>query len=725
MLWADVAISEVVASNLNNHLDFFDSDPDWFEVHNRSPSAVNLQDWSVTDDLLDLTKWRVPQAAFIQPDERLVIYASGRDTVATNGELHTNFNLDQAGEGLALVDPSGLVVHSFHPAFPTLATNVSYGFEEQSVVTSLVDTGATATAFIPTDGSLNSTWTGGNEPFDDSGWISGSTGVGYDTAGPLNNLSPPIAYWTFDELTVNSTVAPDARGRHDGTVVGATLTTGGLGRFGEALSFDGDDDYMIAGVIEELRTPDAFTISVWFFREVDHAAAENATKHNVNNVLIAQASDASNDNLEFGTEENSIEVFVKTEAAGGREAEFTQAATVTDKQWHHLVVSYDSTAENELKFYLDGDLVGERSKSGGFVVDNVASPFTIGLSRPEGSAQGDFEGRIDDVAVWDTALDQSHVSGLFSGTSPLELSGYAYHLGLDLQAEMFNQNSSAYIRVPFTVAEPADLDMLRLRMKYADAFVAYVNGHEIARRNFTGTPNWNSLADSDRPDSSAFNFDKPTIPVFEGLVQPGENILAVQLLNDSPAATRAILVPELESVPQDNSLGTAWTGGNEPFDADAWVQGTGGIGYDAGQVGSPVPGPVAYWTFDELTGNGSLLPDQFGQYDGTVVGATLTTGGLGRFGEALTFYGHDYVTMGVIEELRTPDAFSISVWFLREADHNVALEATSHNVNNVLIAQASNGNKDNLEIGTEGTSKYFWTQKTQVVWPRSSCKPRR
>ncbi len=50
--------------------------------------------------------------------------------------------------------------------------------------TILIPSFAPAIVLVPTDGTLGTTWTGGNEPFDDSAWIQGSgktTGVGYET----------------------------------------------------------------------------------------------------------------------------------------------------------------------------------------------------------------------------------------------------------------------------------------------------------------------------------------------------------------------------------------------------------------------------------------------------------------------------------------------------------------------------------------------------------------
>lgn len=55
--------------------------------------------------------------------------------------------------------------------------------------------------------------------------------------------------------------------------------------------------------------------------------------------------------------------------------------------------------------------------------------------------------------------------------------------GGDIEAAMHGQNSTAYIRTPFNVANPNDADVLRFQVKYDDGFIAYLNGTEIARRN--------------------------------------------------------------------------------------------------------------------------------------------------------------------------------------------------------------------------------------------------
>ena len=720
VLSADVVISEVLARNVQGLVDYNSDLSDWFEVHNRGTSAVDLFGWYFTDDLADPTQWQVPVSKILAPDDRLIVFASNNDYVAPNGELHTNFRLSGNGESVGLVDPSGQLLYSLN--FPPQSQNIAFGMDENVQITSLVTAESTARGFVPSDNSLGSNWTGGDESFNDSSWIQGTVGVGYETGQVDPSIAAPVAYWTFDELEFGGTLTPDALGRYDGAVSGATLTTGGGGMIGEALAFDGNDDFVRPGVIPELSSPQSFSISMWFRRSVDHAGDTNNTNHLVNNVLIAQSSSLANDNLEIGTETDSIEVYLDTADLSRSVPPLSQPASIQNQTWHHLVLSYDSNATNELKLYVDGTMISQHSEYGGLVSDSGISPFTIGLSRPGSSAWGDFEGLIDDVAVWDTALDAQHVSALFGGISPLLISGYNDFIGLDLTSPLQNQNPSAYVRIPFTASTAESFDLLRLKMQYDDAFVAYINGTEVARAGTIATPQFNSTADVDRPDGKAFLSEEFLIANPPGLLREASNgnILAIQLLNFDAAAARSLVLPQLDAiaslrsrilidehsvatalVPTDNTLGTAWTGSGEPFDENSWTSGTTAVGYDM-SLGGPPKGPVAYWTFDTLENGGATALDQTGNYDGTVTGALLTSGGQGKFGEALSFDGdNDSVSPGVIAEMVNPSAFTTSLWFRRTADHaGVALE-TNHSVNSVLIAQSSSDANDNLEIGSE------------------------
>jgi hypothetical protein len=82
-------------------------------------------------------------------------------------------------------------------------------------------------------------------------------------------------------------------------------------------------------------------------------------------------------------------------------------------------------------------------------------------------------------------------------------------------------------------------------MCYDDGFIAYINGVEVARGNFTGTPTWNSRANSSRSDSLAINFENIDISAYLNSLQPGINILAIHGLNTSTTSSDFLILTEL------------------------------------------------------------------------------------------------------------------------------------------------------------------------------------
>ena len=248
-------------------------------------------------------------------------------------------------------------------------------------------------------------------------------------------------------------------------------------------------------------------------------------------------------------------MYLDTVELGGPTTTVNQPAAIQTDTWHHLVVSYDSGAAGELKLYVDGSLISEHSEYGG-LLDQATSPFTIGLSRPGIAAWGDFEGLIDDVAVWDVALDTRHVSALFGGRSPLWLNGYSQLIGLNLMSDAagVEESASTYVRVPFTIDRPDTVVSVSLSAHFDDAFVAYINGTEVARSNVTGSPLWNSVASSDRTDAEALRPVEFLIDNQPGLLHTGVNILAIHGLKHDLGDSDFLLLPELDITVQPQPL---------------------------------------------------------------------------------------------------------------------------------------------------------------------------
>lgn len=174
-----VVISEFMASNDRIQDDLGDT-ADWIELHNTSGQAVDLSGWYLTDSLSDPTMWAIPDGISLAPNAYTVVYASGKDRRDSAQPLHTNFQLNRSSGVVALVGPDSTAVQSYYE-YPIQFKNVSYGVSSLGGSVSetvLLAAGASARAMIPTGASLGLDWI---EPgFDDSDWLVGRTGIGYD-----------------------------------------------------------------------------------------------------------------------------------------------------------------------------------------------------------------------------------------------------------------------------------------------------------------------------------------------------------------------------------------------------------------------------------------------------------------------------------------------------------------------------------------------------------------
>ncbi len=142
-------------------------------------------------------------------------------------------------------------------------------------------------------------------------------------------------------------------------------------------------------------------------------------------------------------------------------------------------------------------------------------------------------GTFDD-STWQLGAGTPGGVGYETGT------GYQTLITVDTRAQMYGtgKNSSCFIRIPFTVEQRtlADISKLTLQMRYDDAFVAYLNGTEIARAGFTGTLAWNSAAGTDHPDADAVVFEPFDVTARLNLLRTGQNLLALHGLDGASSS---------------------------------------------------------------------------------------------------------------------------------------------------------------------------------------------
>jgi hypothetical protein len=86
-----VLINEVMSSNVMYLADEDGDYPDWIELHNSGPVAIDLIGYHLSDDIADLQKWQLPVCT-IPPAGFLLAFASGKDK-----------SVDQLGEHLESV----------------------------------------------------------------------------------------------------------------------------------------------------------------------------------------------------------------------------------------------------------------------------------------------------------------------------------------------------------------------------------------------------------------------------------------------------------------------------------------------------------------------------------------------------------------------------------------------------------------------------------------------
>ena len=145
-----------------------------------------------------------------------------------------------------------------------------------------------------------------------------------------------------------------------------------------------------------------------------------------------------------------------------------------------------------------------------------------------------------DDSAWSVSLGSPGGIGYERGL------GYENLISLDVGGRMARKNATCYIRIPFTFdGSPGNFDFMTLKVRYDDGFIAYINGVEVARRNFTGTPEWNSSADGSHSDSDAVNFESINISAYLDALGPDNNILAIQGLNSSIVDSDFLISAEL------------------------------------------------------------------------------------------------------------------------------------------------------------------------------------
>jgi hypothetical protein len=226
-----------------------------------------------------------------------------------------------------------------------------------------------------------------------------------------------VGYWPFDGDTTSWTTGTtqDVSGNgNTGTLVNMSMTTSPIpGKIGGALNFNGTNSVKTS--YAGISGTSARTISMWLkTTQTSPLAGKNTS------TLLAYGNAdncanpgyflvASNDKYGGSANYPGISVDFPCNAA------ITYNAAIYDNKWRHVVVSMpNSGTTSNLKVYVDGVLLTTVNNIYvGSYNTGIGSNVQIGNDSYYYTANGGFQGALDDVRIYDRALSPEEVQQLY------------------------------------------------------------------------------------------------------------------------------------------------------------------------------------------------------------------------------------------------------------------------------------------------------------------------
>jgi hypothetical protein len=411
------------------------------------------------------------------------------------------------GSTLAIGAPAGTVYYTLDGSDPRLSGGgISSNALAYTPTTPLVTTASTARVFVPLSDALGLTWNGSQSNFNDSAWLAGTNAVGFDASAPVVPVNVPLQ---------NASADFSENGRAASLAIDASATTG-WGIY-EA------QDYLPKGrgavAVFETVTNTGFAEGTRLVFTLRHGLSGQLA---LGKFRLALTTD---DRLLFADGLASrgdivanwipLQPLSATAAAGG---------VMTINADGTILVSGANPATNAYTITVITPVTGIT----GFRLEALEDS-SLPSNGPGRSSNGNAV--LTDFSVQAAPATLPHLlDAPFSGL---------------VQAAMQNVNASAYVRLPFSAVGTTNFDHFTLRVRYEDGFIAYLNGHEIARRNAPTTPAWNSAAASERAKGLALDFEEIDVTPALPFLLNGVNVLALHGLNSSAASPDFLVQPEL------------------------------------------------------------------------------------------------------------------------------------------------------------------------------------
>jgi len=198
-----------------------------------------------------------------------------------------------------------------------------------------------------------------------------------------------IGIWLFDEG--KGDIAKDSsENGNDGELMNDPKWVDG--KFGKALEFDGQDDWVNMGDAEILKPTADVSFVVWYYWIGGNYVLASGGQTSSTGYAITHNPDAGT--IWFGV------------STGKKTASTGYIKGPTKEVWHHLAGCYDD-AKDELIVYVDGK-EDDTAKASGNALENLWPDLHIG--KPNNVDNYYIQGIIDEVAIFNVALTEDDVN---------------------------------------------------------------------------------------------------------------------------------------------------------------------------------------------------------------------------------------------------------------------------------------------------------------------------
>ncbi|TPE42501.1 LamG-like jellyroll fold domain-containing protein [Pontibacter mangrovi] len=230
------------------------------------------------------------------------------------------------------------------------------------------------------------------------------------TTGSSNTETPPptsgdlVAHWQMDEGSGTSLSDASGKGNHAQTVGNPGWVSG---KSGTALLLNGSSQYATAPDNASLDLTNAITLAAWI------KPSRQTTQY-----IIKKALNNETNGYELGLASGGNAFFRMNQASSRDTYRVNASATYPSdgNTWMHVAATYDGST---VKIYINGQENASKTFSGAPAIATNNLPLHLGA---QDNGIYKFNGALDEVRIYNKALNASEINQLASGSASLAAS---------------------------------------------------------------------------------------------------------------------------------------------------------------------------------------------------------------------------------------------------------------------------------------------------------------